>query len=262
MPRRVCVFCQQEATLTGEHLWSNWLNREPSKGYTFRYTDHTGTVTHEWQSKKLNIKVRVVCPNCNSGWMSGLEQKAKSILENIIWRNTTTTFGPRDIVSIASFAFTKTVVADAMAEDKKPFFSPRIRHRFSRSLAVPEAVQVWLAAFHSRTHKSRGIFKSLYHRVDRRLHFHSFTFGMGDIILQVASPRPLPPPGINRLLRQNAFWTECTAELWPSNGRPIPWPPGKYLSDDTVDAFVNRWGNLAFTRPTRHIFSLTNSNRL
>jgi hypothetical protein len=53
-----CAFCNRTAKLTGEHVWSDWLNSIfPPSTYFYR------------------LKAKIVCRACNNGWMSNLESQ-------------------------------------------------------------------------------------------------------------------------------------------------------------------------------------------
>jgi hypothetical protein len=79
-----CLFCRRsppEIKMSKEHIWSDWLpeilprQHSRSEGYTTNvgkgatYTIHQGDVGTK--------KVRVVCTDCNNGWMSQIVTAAK-----------------------------------------------------------------------------------------------------------------------------------------------------------------------------------------
>ena len=82
-----CVFCGSVGTMTGEHVLGDWLNRigqdlEPvthSAGWLNQIGRQMGPPQRPYQQK-----VRDVCGECNSGWMSSLERKAQRVLTPLI----------------------------------------------------------------------------------------------------------------------------------------------------------------------------------
>lgn len=86
MPR-VCVFCESEGNLTNEHVFPQWMSRALNLSVDDELT-HTidmrerGKVSR--RVRQLDIKVKVVCKICNSGWMSHLERRVIPILTPMI----------------------------------------------------------------------------------------------------------------------------------------------------------------------------------
>ncbi len=82
---RQCVFCGSESDLTREHVLPDWLTEI---GLEFEpQIHHVGPINvlpREWTSKPFRTTVRMVCGNCNSGWLSELEGAAKPILAPLI----------------------------------------------------------------------------------------------------------------------------------------------------------------------------------
>ena len=160
-----CAFCNRIATMSGEHIWSEWIDRllKPSRQseFTFRRVAEDKTVLASWKSEKLNWKARVVCEPCNNGWMSDLENHhAKPTLSNILLGQPVS-LPAKSIASLAAFTFKMTVVTDHMRSTRKPFFKPSVRSAFRRSLRVPSNVQMWLAAFHEPGSRN-GLLRSYY----------------------------------------------------------------------------------------------------
>src|SRR5689334_9119722 len=61
MPR--CAFCLRTATLTGEHLWSEWMgDLLPQERYIFAKQFAGDPVVKIWESKEMNAKaIKRVC---------------------------------------------------------------------------------------------------------------------------------------------------------------------------------------------------------
>src|SRR5437870_1568909 len=161
---RECAFCvRQAAKLTGEHVWSAWiveLLKPLTSGYRFTRWDETGAYK-KWHSPKMDQKTNVVCKDCNEGWMSDIETEAKQTLSWIIRDGARVSLLTRGIVTLAVFAFKCAVVANYMALNESPFFTPHTRHRFRESLIIPAGVHMWLAAFQGK-HLFAGRFIAYY----------------------------------------------------------------------------------------------------
>ena len=190
MAHGVCAFCQQEATLTGEHLWSEWIERLlKTSRYRFRRRDLIVGPT-EWNAPHLNIKAKVVCAQCNNGWMSDLENETRLLLAAMIQTQDQFCATSLGIASLAAFAFKTAVIADHMSIPKrKPFFLPSIRERFSKNRIVPADVYIWIGMLKSN-HLS-GLCRASYHKARkgplRGFELYALTWGVGQCVLQVAS---------------------------------------------------------------------------
>jgi len=98
-PPAGCAFCGrawQPGTVrrTDEHLWGQWLRKYAGKLPASRMSHVAGfatspsglsfveipTVTTTNKASALHIITREVCLDCNTGWMSRLETKAKPVI--------------------------------------------------------------------------------------------------------------------------------------------------------------------------------------
>jgi hypothetical protein len=242
-----CAFCPNTANITGEHLWSAWIgNILPTKRY--RYQREEGNETVEWFSAKINQKTNVVCKDCNSTWMSDLKGSAKAAFTPIIRDGRPTTFQSEDITLLASWAFKHAVIANHSLLEGEPMYTIAERERFRLSLMVPERVRVWITAFQGRSRFS-GKFHSRYIRSINEppplnnLEFFAFTYVAGHLGFQVFSGRWKSLSNRGRrigLPEQADYWNPACERIWPYDGRGIEWPK-KYLGEQTIQAFVDRW---------------------
>jgi hypothetical protein len=250
MPK--CAFCHDEAKLSGEHVWSDWMNRVlPAIPYQFTRENETGE-PDRWKTRSLNQKLPVVCENCNNGWMSDLENlHARPAMKDLITSDKGTLLSPERLRSIAIFAFKSAVIVDHALvpnpkfRDREPFFSADSRTAFRQSLVIPAGVQMWLGAFKEEGH---GILRALYHasppEVEHGFESYVLTYGVGFVLFQVVVTRWLGigVPGFRPSVRQSRVWNKFTLPLWPSDGRSALWPPDKQFTLRTVSQFSRRWG--------------------
>src|SRR5437899_9943417 len=116
MARR-CVFCGS-ADVTAEHVMPAWLSR---LGIDHRPTVHeSGWINRSprrWTGAPFGATIRLVCRGCNTGWLSRLEARAKTILSPlIVGRPAKITIEDQRI--IAAWAH-KTVLVAMLAYDEK-----------------------------------------------------------------------------------------------------------------------------------------------
>ena len=81
---RVCIFChREEQALTREHVYPNWLSKlfDPRLvGVNEVLGDNVNRV---WQGAVFQQKVKLVCIECNNGWMSDIESGVKDLLTSL-----------------------------------------------------------------------------------------------------------------------------------------------------------------------------------
>ncbi len=252
-----CAFCRAAARLSGEHIWSDWINGVvPGRSYTFRRIAPDGSVLNQWTSSGLDLRAKVVCESCNSSWMSAIENDAAKPTIAGVLLGCPVSLLPAGIVSIAVWAFKLAVIADYMQSHRpKPFFPERARTAFRETLKIPFGVQVWLSAHHNPGSRD-GVFKSHYIQAksgrSRGYEWFVVTYGIAPLLLQVSAVRwnGLPakrPTQHLPLLTQHPFWDRCSIPLWPRL-RPLTWPPPGYLGDDMIERFVYRFRELSESR--------------
>ena len=87
-PGRKCIFNLKPAG-SGEHLFPDWMNRtfpvdleveQPKLARHIANAD--GVATNSWTANEIaSTTTNMVCHDCNTGWMSFLEGRAKPVLE-------------------------------------------------------------------------------------------------------------------------------------------------------------------------------------
>lgn len=253
MEKGICAFCQQEAGLTGEHVWSDWINKllGPCQ-YEFVKDNSEQGVVGRWTAPSLNVKAKVVCGNCNNRWMSEIENTAKPVLSQLISGGKAFTLTESDIALLSVFSFKVSAVADYMnVEQRLPFYSPSIRKRFSTSLDIPNGVHMWVGRLQSSS--IYGLFQTVYYHprtgTMRGFEFYVLTYILGGMILQVGSIKrvhPMKRPTLPRFA-QDPSMDKVTPQFWPSAIGSISWPLVRYLDRESIDEFANRWKSFGIT---------------
>jgi hypothetical protein len=144
----VCAFCPSTANLTGEHIWPAWLSKLlPKTRYKNERIDGEAKTT--WTTTRLDQTANVVCKTCNETWMSDLEQKAKSLLTDVIVNGKQTTFGVEGMMFLAAYAFKNAVIANyqTLRLVPEPISTRAQRERFSESLTLPSDIRIWISSF-------------------------------------------------------------------------------------------------------------------
>ncbi len=244
--------------MTGEHIWSAWMGKMFGLSqYNFRRVepDASGTpkITHQWRVPSIDLKVRVVCEECNHGWMSELENETKQVIKDMIENGYALSLLPAGAASIAAFAFKTTVVVDYMNTGRRPygladnFFKRATRERFKASLSLPEGVQIWLAEFRSKA-VCAGRLHPAYFKFKvgplKDFYFYVLTYAVGHFVFQILCSRRT-----KRTRRRQSFpniiqrpeWDAASIPIWPNHGLPVGWPPSQHFSDGSLNLFGDRW---------------------
>lgn len=88
-----CIFCGKKGNKSKEHLWPEWMHEYlPNIGdgshvresNLFQWKKPIGDKKLKRQGHLFTTKFRVVCKDCNSGWMSRLEESVKSTFLKMI----------------------------------------------------------------------------------------------------------------------------------------------------------------------------------
>lgn len=81
-----CIFCGRKGNKSKEHLWPEWMHEYlPTVGdgnhvresNTFQWKTQIGEKKLKRQGHLFTTKFRVVCKDCNTGWMNRLEESVK-----------------------------------------------------------------------------------------------------------------------------------------------------------------------------------------
>jgi hypothetical protein len=86
-PRKKCIFCDNFAD-SKEHIWAEWmLPHLPKKGVSSHevyseviFSKHSAVTITKRSGEPQSGRLRIVCEDCNTGWMSDLQKAAKHIL--------------------------------------------------------------------------------------------------------------------------------------------------------------------------------------
>ena len=248
-----CAFCDNDAVEHGgEHIWDDWLNKWLQISmHNFKYSLlHDKTKTRNYKARKLDEKLPVVCTSCNSGWMSHVTERVKTLVQYVIRDGAQICFLPSGTALLAAFTFMKAICADhEICEDREPFFTRAIRERLRNSLTIPPVgVRMWIGAFQGEARYSGRFVPAVLSSSNPRLagvEFFTFTYVVGHLVLQLCAARwqQILHRGnsVIPMLKPDAYWDQAAIQFWPDNGSPVQWPPQKYFNDESMKEFINRF---------------------
>jgi hypothetical protein len=238
-----CAFCPHTGKLSLEHITSQWMGEMFPAPKRFTSKDHLGN-EKEWTDTGLEMKARVVCEKCNTGWMSDIESKhARPVMAPLMSGEISASFGKNEARSLALFAFKTAVVVDhAHSPEGDRFFSRRQRYAFREHLFIPQNVVMWLAPFIPQNRRRRFDYRISHHKgelaVGYELQRLTCTCNFGFLAFQVVAHKQLfnfnfaPLPGFEGL----------AVPFWPSLDPGFVWSGyGGLKSREEIIAFHRRW---------------------
>jgi hypothetical protein len=112
-----CIFCDSPAD-SGEDIFPSWIRRRiPQPSGPMPVIQHIdGKEMDVWNSRQLTfLKLKDVCEQCNTTWMSRIEKRVAAILYNMIL-GTPVTLSPQEQVDLATWATLKSIVFEPVAQ--------------------------------------------------------------------------------------------------------------------------------------------------
>jgi hypothetical protein len=232
-----CLFCSGRAN-SKEDIFSVWMTREFTE-VEGGFMPVTRTVSQQpprtWENWTIAFsKIKAVCRECNSGWMSELEVQVRPLLSQMV-RGQEIQLSESDQLDIATWATLKAYVFDSAAEF--PSAVTRDECQLLRGqLRPPGNVRVFLAAYESGNQFAvTRIYATGPIGDDPRGHTaHATTFVIGHVVIQVlgnprSQYRPYELPGIAHTHSQT---------INPPVIGGSSWPPRSLLTDVQLDEFV------------------------
>jgi hypothetical protein len=253
---RTCIFCGGNK-LSKEHFWSKWIDPLISSQFSFRYEANgvqigRGKVIRtgytERTGKPTSKRLRVVCKQCNNGWMSALEANAKRVLTPLILGKRTT-LTASDQRSIATWVSLKSIISEHNIHDDE--VTPQTARSAFRKNPQPLSGMIiwigecgqggWQSAFY-RTKMCLGILPmhALPTESNRpaTANSQSISFGIGRLFIHVSHTTI---PQLNLKLKTGR--AGVVRQIWPIVAQNIFWPPMQTLTAEnaaTIASTLNR----------------------
>lgn len=215
-----------------------------SKGFVFRRRDAGGKILKNWHMPGIDLKTKVVCKDCNHGWMSKLENHhAKPAMTDLILGKQISEITPTQANAIALFAFKTSVIANFMNMGTgKPFLPRAARHEFARSLTIPNNVQMWLVGLTpSLGGRLESSYSDFHYQALANLYLHTCTFCVGQFGFQVVTAKYL----FIRSFSPKIGYENLAVPFFPEIPQGISWPlPNILRAPGHVTNFAHRWHSI------------------
>lgn len=235
---RVCSFCGGAGRQSKEHAVPQWFAKLKPETASVRVEgEHRNLRKWDIVTDEVDIKVGGCCIDCNTGWMSQLEDEAKPFLLPLLAGNEIE-LTPDSQETIATWAVKTCMVLEfSGAASRVKFFTQNEREALGRERRIPSSTAVFLAGYRGR-HAFRAsecplVFSEAGHKFDG----YSATMVFGALVLQVFTFRSSPG---ERVFQISGSFENTEIQIWPTRDVLI-WPPEVVFDDDGIDDYSNRW---------------------
>lgn len=236
---RICVFCGGTPA-TREHAWPKWLvSLFPAQPIQ---AARTGASPHLYTSDSIELAVRVVCEECNNGWMSALENRAAGTLSRMI-RGQSTPLDPPAQLAVAAWAVKTAMVMEHTLglTREELFWTDEDRRTFREPPHVPPGETVVRIGGYGGTRLAyvMGGLRPVapLGSGGKSAPGTLATLVAGRLVLQVESDRYEAVTG-----RKGWCWPPLhagqTEWIYPIQHQLVTFPPGPLLNDATLDVFA------------------------
>jgi hypothetical protein len=143
---RECLFCGNITHLSEEHVFGQWLQKLgfAGPGAEELVEDAESKLRILQQGNPLNKRLRIVCEDCNGGWMSRLEESAKPLLLDMFSSSSSITLDEDAQLILARWAF-KTLAVLSQLGTIKTFPLAHCRELYTTG-NPPILSQVWIGS--------------------------------------------------------------------------------------------------------------------
>jgi len=163
-PPGKCIFCEG-TSLTKEHLFADWLRELFPR--TSKDTHTYGTIT-SWEPKPVfsghvvqghsgSKRIRKVCRTCNSGWISGIDERAKQAVTPLI-KGDSIVVADEAQLTIATWLAKISMVGDSIQPYKSVVLQSE-RKWIKDKREPPPLWEVWLGSYGGNMWRDLAIFQ-------------------------------------------------------------------------------------------------------
>jgi hypothetical protein len=247
-----CAFCGADRKLTGEHApWPAWLVKlvpplDPAaplmrtQGTYKSIAEMVEMPAAPQGPQGAKRVVNMVCKPCNEGWMSGIEGRARPILEPLILDRPVQPISHEDQALIALWATLRSVVIEYTALDGLRASTADQRRFLYKAQMIPLRTRVWIGSLEPQTvelgfaHRTNGL-ASRQDAANARAGGHRImpsvqqtTMVMGHLVLVVTTSALKIP------LRVNLAQFQDRLTLVPAASE-MSWPAGEPLMPNEME---------------------------
>lgn len=160
---RKCIFCNNNASSGGEHLWPEWAHPHLNKGeykaiFKAEGLDLANPEKSSLDNRQGGIvtkKFRCVCTDCNNGWMSQLETAVKEFLVPVM-TGQKCNLTPAQLQTLIEWTTLKILIAENDRPETSTTIRPE-REAFKADKTIPPRLRIWIGYMPIRKPWPRGL---------------------------------------------------------------------------------------------------------
>jgi hypothetical protein len=244
-PRKLCIFCGRPG-VTKEHVWADWLDRYLPSGEVNHerfsgtiYRTHTVSEVRKHSGSSQSGRVRVVCRECNNGWMSRLQSDVKPILVPLL-KGERISLHKKAQATLAVWIAMFAVVAEHQSKTpRKVAITAAHRRYLMDNRTVPSDWKIWIGYYESKSWPRVYVHNTLPVSSESTIVHHTedgfplpntqtTTFVIGTLYVHVLST------ALRGAINRQRIKLPGVVQLWPFKASPIGWPRSS-LADDEAE---------------------------
>lgn len=192
-------------------------------------------------------KAKVVCQDCNNGWMSDLENETKPILSPMV-ADLALHLTEHDQNVLTRWTVKTAMMLDASSRRKgESCHAQALRERLRTHKEVPRLTAIWLGRFFRHelySRAGRGWFTV--NEIPKAAHGCVTTFIFGYLVIQsmtIHAGAEYTEENFPRIRAAFGPWDRTLVQIWPNTGI-VNWPPAEFFvstGPNAIGRLVNRW---------------------
>jgi hypothetical protein len=148
--QRACAFCGHLRPLTKEHIWPDWLRGVfPSLETPAHIFGVVGDKDSWYYQKRpaFSRRAKIVCGECNNGWMSRLEMTAAPLITPMLTGERKVALNLGEQATVAFWIVKTAMTMQLSHPTRRPDAIPDDQYRFVfGEQRPPDTCQVWIGA--------------------------------------------------------------------------------------------------------------------
>ena len=223
MSPRSCLFCESPATSL-EHVWPEWILKVlPERRPVRQKLGGRPEVTY-----RGDFKIRCVCPECNSGWMSDLEHSSAFLIRPLI-KGIPIIITPTSQRLVSRWAMKMAMVVEGTkSRSRSKFFDQSARKQFKEQDIFPLDTFIWIGRSVTSGYLTNGADFGYTVKENGKEGFGSVTtLVAGRLVIQVFVLRH-PGTSLNETLDipvRGDHWDRSLIQIQPESSLTLTWPP-------------------------------------
>jgi hypothetical protein len=233
--------------MTREHAWPNWLRQLfPSEQHTLTFAP-LNRPERQWipAATSMGVTVKDSCIDCNTGWMSRMEQETASVLAPLVTGTAKGSLNPDQLLKLAAWCYKTVLVFDLVTtHEQGPYFSSQDRLALCQTGCPPnDGLSMWVGAFVGANVATCVDYRFFYDRSGRSEGLgegYISTISIGQFVFQALAVRTLDE--FRRVKLPQSGWDDATYGVWPAPSETeIRWPPKLSMTNEGLSLFIDRF---------------------